>query len=323
MKLGTVLPDQTRKDVERRLQRGGIDFGGFVFRLALVSCLVFALLVLLVLVADVFDRGFGVLTDRGLDFLSAPLRTRADEAGIFQSLRGTFWIGVFVVALAFPFGIGAAIYLEEYAPDNRLTRLIDVNIRNLAGVPSVVYGILGFSIFVKAADGFFPGSVGDHAGKTTAAAGVTLAVLVLPIVIITSAEAIRAVPREIREASYGVGATQWDTIRTNVLPYAAPGILTGTLLSLARALGEAAPLILVGAVQGRLGSRTGFFEPEQLSEQFTAMPITITDWATKPANSGFVENTAAAIIVLLVVVLLANAVAILLRNRFENKRAGR
>jgi len=323
MKMGTVLHDQTRKDVEARLKRGRPDLGSLVFRIALLACLLFALVVLLVLVADVWSRGIGVLTDRGWDFLSAPLRTRADEAGVFQSLRGTFWIGVFVVLLAFPFGIAAAIYLEEYAPDNRLTRFIDVNIRNLAGVPSVVYGILGFSIFVKAADGFFPNSVVDHNGKTTAAAGVTLAVLVLPIVIITAAEAIRAVPRELREGSYGVGATKWDTIRTNVLPYAAPGILTGTLLSLARALGEAAPLILVGAVQGRLGSRTGFFEVEQLGEQFTAMPITITDWAQKPENSGFVENTAAAIIVLLVVVLIANTGAILLRNRFEKKRAGR
>ncbi|MGI9600393.1 MAG: phosphate ABC transporter permease PstA [Acidimicrobiales bacterium] len=323
MKLGTVLSPQTKKEVEKQLQSGGADLGGLLFRAALAACLLFALVVLLVLVADVLDKGLGVLTDRGWDFLSAPLRTRSDEAGVFQSLRGTFWIGVFVVALAIPFGIGAAIYLEEYAPDNRLTRFIDINIRNLSGVPSVVYGILGFSIFVKAANGFFPDSVGDHAGKTTAAAGVTLAVLVLPIVIITSAEAIRAVPREIREGSYGVGATKWDTIRTNVLPYAAPGILTGTLLSVARALGEAAPLILVGAVQGRLGSRTGFFELEQLGEQFTAMPITITDWATKPESSGFVANTAAAIIVLLLVVLLANTAAILLRNRFENKRAGR
>ena len=242
----------------------------------------FRSLVVAVLVITVLTDALPVLTDRLGDFLGAGSRTSADETGVFQGLRGTFWIGVTVTVLAFPIGISAAIYLEEYAAKNRFARFIDVNIRNLAGVPSVVYGILGFTIFVKLLDGFFPNTADAHAGKTTLAAGLTLAVLVLPIVIITSAEAIRAVPQPLREAGYGVGATKWEVIRHHVLPYAAPGILTGTLLSLARALGEAAPILLVGAVEGRLGSQAGFLDLGQLGEQFTAMPALITTFAGKP-----------------------------------------
>jgi phosphate transport system permease protein len=202
--------------------------------------------------------------------------------------------------------------MEEYAPKNRLTNFIDVNIRNLAGVPSIVYGILGFTIFVEALGGI-------TGGRSVIAAGLTLSVLVLPIVIITSAEAIRAVPDGLREAGYGVGATRWEVVRTQILPYAAPGILTGTVLSLARALGEAAPLILVGAVTNRLGSNPPILDVSSLQERFTAMPSVITSWAGMP-QEGFRANTAAAIIVLLVVVLIANAAAVLLRNKYEKKR---
>ncbi len=321
--LGTVADADVSQRVEQELAGRRVDVRGQAFRLGLLGLLSLALVILGVLLVDVLINSWSVLSDRPQQFLSEGLRSRPDEAGVFQGLRGTFWIGVFVIVFAFPIGLGAAIYLEEYAHhENRLARYIDLNIRNLAGVPSVVYGILGFTVMVKLFDGFYPASFDDHFGRTTAAAGATLAVLVLPIVIITSAEAIRAVPRELREAGYGVGATRWDVIRTNVLPYAAPGILTGTLLSLARALGEAAPLILVGAVQGKLGPNTGFFELEQLGEKFTAMPILITSYAQKPGDE-WVSVTAAAIVVLLAVVLLANAAAILLRNRFERKRSGR
>jgi len=268
----------------------------------------------------VITGGWSVFADRLSSFVANPSRSRPGEAGIFQGLRGTFWIGIFVILLTFPIGIGAAIYLEEYATDTWLTRSIDVNIRNLAGVPSVVYGILGFTIFVGVLNGVF-GDVSDSFGKTTAAGGLTLAVLSLPIVIITSAEAIRAVPDSLREAGYGVGATKWEVVRNHVLPYAAPGILTGTLLSLARALGEAAPLILVGAIRGRLGSRAGFFDLDQLGEQFTAMPIVITEYATKPGDD-WIPVTSAAIVILLVVVLTFNAAAVMLRNRFERNREG-
>jgi phosphate transport system permease protein len=298
--------------VRARLAGGRTDIGGRAFQVALLACLGFAFLVLGVLLWDVLTKGWDVLSERLGDFLSGRLSARPERAGVSQGLRGSFWIGVFVVGLAFPIGIAAAIYLEEYAPRSRFSRFIDVNIRNLAGVPSVVYGILGFAIFVKA----FGGLTG---GTTVMAAGITLAVLVLPIVIITSAEAIRAVPDSIREAGFGVGATRWEVVRSHVLPYAAPGILTGTVLALARALGEAAPLILVGAVTDFLGADTGVFDVSQLTEKFTAMPIVIFTWAGQPRDE-FRALTAAAIVVLLVVVLLANSAAILLRNRYEKRR---
>jgi phosphate transport system permease protein len=244
--------------------------------------------------------------------MTGTLKSIPGEAGIQQGLRGTFWIGVFTVVFAFPLGIAAAVYMEEYAPKNRLTNFIDINIRNLAGVPSIVYGILGFTIFVKVLGGV-------TGGRSVISGGLTLAVLVLPIVIITAAEAVRAVPNGLREAGYGVGATRWEVVRTQILPYAAPGILTGTVLALARALGEAAPLILVGAVTNRLGSNPPILDVSSLQERFTAMPSVITSWAGMPQD-GFREDTAAAIIVLLVIVLFANAAAVLLRNRYEKKR---
>jgi phosphate transport system permease protein len=298
--------------VRAGLTGGRADVRGRVFKVLLLSCLGFALLVLAVLLIDVVTTGWPVLSERLGDFLTGRLSSRPARAGVAQGLAGTFWIGVFVVCLAFPIGIAAAIYLEEYAPRSRVTRFIDVNIRNLAGVPSVVYGILGFAVFVKTM-GALTG------GRTIMAAGITLAVLVLPIVIITSAEAVRAVPDSIREAGFGVGATRWEVVRGHVLPYAAPGILTGTVLALARALGEAAPLLLVGAVTGFLGSDFALFDTTQIRERFTAMPMVIFTWAQKPQDE-FRALTAAAIVVLLVVVLLANSAAILLRNRYEKRR---
>jgi phosphate transport system permease protein len=305
---GDYAPDVVR----RQITGGRRDTSGAVFQSGLLVALGLALLVLAVLIYDVWTDGSSVLFDRFDSFISGTLQSRADVAGIAQGLRGTFWIGVIVVAFAFPLGIAAALYLEEYAAKTRLTRIIDLNIRNLAGVPSVVYGILGFTIFVK--------TMGDlTGGRSVISGGVTLAILVLPVVIITSAEAVRAVPTGLREAGFGVGATRWEVVRDHVLPYAAPGILTGTVLSLARALGEAAPLILVGAVTGRLGSNPGLLDVSSLDDRFTAMPNVITTWAGQP-DPDFRHNTAAAIIVLMVIVLFANSVAILLRNRYEKKR---
>jgi phosphate transport system permease protein len=321
MALTTLADPRTAERVAERLKGKRVNVPNAVFKGTLFACLLFALGVLAILLADVVTGGWSVFTDRLGSFLSSGVRSSPSASGVFQGLRGTFWIAVCVAVFAFPIGVGAAIYLEEYASQNRLTRFINLNIRNLAGVPSVVYGILGFTIFVRALDGFFPASLENHLGRTTLAAGLTLAVLALPIVVITSAEAIRAVPQSLREAGYGVGATKWEVIRSHVLPYAAPGILTGTLLSMARAIGEAAPLILVGAIRGRLGERSGFFDIGQLGEKFTAMPIVITEYATRPGNR-WIPVTSAAIVVLLVVVLLANAAAILLRNRFESKRGG-
>jgi phosphate transport system permease protein len=298
--------------VRRQLTQGGIDLTGKLFQAGLLSALVIALLVLVFLLADVWGDASTILPDRIGDLLSQQYVSRAARAGIFNALRGTFWIGVFTV-LSFPIGIAAAVYLEEYARRGRLTNFINVNIRNLSGVPSVVYGIFGLTILVERLESV-------TGGKTVIAAGITIAILVLPIVIITSAEAVRAVPGSLREGGFGLGATRWEVIRTQVLPYAAPGILTGTVLSLARALGEAAPLLLVGAVGERLSDNHGFLDLSQLQDSYTALPIAITDWTKRPLNSGFFELSAAAIIVMLVIVLFANSIAIVLRNRFEKKR---
>jgi phosphate transport system permease protein len=288
------------------------DHRGRFFKLLLLLSLGVTLGVLVALFVDVFGTGIPVFTNRASSFLSGGLRTNAERAGVFQAVRGTFWIGAFVVLLAFPVGVASAVYLEEYAAKGRFTRFLDVNIRNLAGVPSIVYGILGLTIFVKQLEGL-------TGGRTVMAAGITLAILVLPIVIITSAEAVRAVPSSLREAAYGVGATRWEVTRSQVLPYAMPGIITGTVLALARAIGEAAPLILIGAVTGLLPGKEGLLDPSQLHERFTALPIVIADWARTP-RAGFDELAAAAIIVMLVLVLVMNTVAIVLRTRYEKKR---
>lgn len=311
----------TVEAVRQRLSGRRVDAGGVLFQALLILALTMSVLVLVVLLVDVISGAWSILTTRLASFFSGTLQSQPEAAGISQGLRGSLYIGIFVVVLAFPIGIGAGIYLEEYAPRSRFTQFIDINIRNLAGVPSVVYGILGLAIFVGLL-ATLPDWLGGGpltGGRTVMSAGITLAILVLPIVIITSAEAIRAVPDSIREAGFGVGATRWEVVRAHVLPYAAPGILTGTVLSLARALGEAAPLILVGAVTGRLASGGGGVF-EALQERFTALPIIITTWAGRP-QSEFRDSLApAAIVVLLAVVLLANTAAILLRNRYEKKR---
>lgn len=326
MSLSTPLSiggTEAERAVRARLTGRHSDVLGVAFRLLLFGSLCTALLVLAVLVWDVATEGAGVFSGSRVEtFLYRGIvRPDADKAGVFQAIRGSFWIGVFVIGLAFPIGVAAAVYLEEYARKTRLNRLIDVNIRNLAGVPSVVYGILGLSIFVVGID-WLPagGALGDlTGGRTLLSAALTLSVLVLPIVIITAAEAIRAVPDNLREAGYGVGATRSEVIRTQVLPYALPGIVTGTVLSLARALGEAAPLYLLGAKTGLLPGRDTLLDPGQLKESFTALPVVIAEWSRTP-RAGFDEIAAAAIIVMLAIVLALNTVAIVLRNRYETRR---
>lgn len=302
-------------DVRARLTGKRVDTAGLAFKVLLLVALGMSVAMLGVLLVDVVISGSDILTGRLGAFLTGTLGSQAETSGVAQGIRGTFWIGVFVVTLAFPIGIGAAVYLEEYAAQNTFTRFLDVNIRNLAGVPSVVYGILGLSIFVQALERY---TGPDANGRTVISAGLTLAILVLPIVIITAAEAIRAVPNGIKEAGFGVGATRWEVVRSHVLPYAAPGILTGTVLALARALGEAAPLLLVGATSGFLSGGDSY-ALDALDERFTALPIVITNW-TAQFGPGFDTAAAAAIVVLLVIVLLANAAAIVLRNRYEGNR---
>lgn len=311
-----VARKAAHREVREQLTEGRRDVAGALFRILLLVALLLSVVILAVLLIDVVSGGRTVLTTRLGDFLAGSLRSQPEASGILQGLRGTFFIGVFTVLISFPMGIAAALYLEEYANQkSRLARFIDVNIRNLAGVPSVVYGILGLTIFVKALGGITGPNSG---GRSVVSAGLTLAILVLPIVIITSAEALRAVPQGLREAGFGVGATRWEVVRDHVLPFAAPGILTGTVLALARALGEAAPLILVGATTGYLTSGDSL-ALDTLRDRFTAMPIVITTWAGRPGED-WKAVTAAAIVVLLALVLVANAAAILLRNRFEKKR---
>ena len=312
-----IGPRAAERSVADQLTKGGVDWAGTVFKLLLILSLAFSVLVLVVLMVDVISAGAPVFAERFGDFMTGTLRTRAGEAGLSQGLVGSFWICAFVVLFAFPLGIGAALYLEEYATDSRFSRFVNVNIRNLAGVPSIVYGILGFTVFTKALQELT--SSEGAKGRTIVSAGLTLAILVLPIVIITASEAIRAVPNALREAGYGVGATRWEVIRAHVLPYAAPGIITGLILSLARALGEAAPLILVGATAGRLASDPSLLDVSQLRERFTALPIVVTEW-TKNPQEGFDEIAAAAIVVMLVIVVILNTGAILLRNHYEKKR---
>ncbi len=299
--------------VRQQIQGRRFDLRDFVFQAVLLLMLMFSLLILLVLLVNVFTKGWPVLGDRGSTFITSGISSfTPDSAGVLQGVIGSLVTLVFVLIFAIPLGIAAAIYLEEYASDTRLNRFINVNIRNLAGVPSIVYGLLGLALFVEVLKPMTN-------GPTMIAAGLTLAVLVLPIVIITSAEALRAVPYSIREAGYGVGATRWEVIRHHVLPSASPGILTGTVLALARALGETAPVLLVGAVTGFLASGgQSIFEQMSQPRGFTTLPSVIYQYSQLPQEA-FRQVASAAIIVLLAVILTANAAAIILRNRYERK----
>jgi phosphate transport system permease protein len=252
------------------------------------------------------------------DFVSRPQTSEAFTAGVRTAILGSLWTILFTILLAFPIGVGAAIYLEEYASDTWLNRLIQTNINNLAGVPSIVYGILGLAIFVRTLEPLTSGEVFGLVDPTTAngrtvlSAGLTLGLLVLPIIIINAQEAIRAVPRSLRNASYGVGATKWQTVWSHVLPNAMPGILTGTILAISRAIGETAPLVVVGA------STAISFDPSSPFAKFTTLPIQIYQWTSRPQDE-FRSLAAATILVLLILLLSLNAFAVLLRNRFSRK----
>ncbi len=294
--------------VRQRLTGRKTDLKSVLFEGLLLSMLLLSLAILITLLVDLVGGGITVFQERAGDFLGSGISSLPERAGVYQGIVGSFLMMLFVIVIAFPLGIGAAVYLEEYAPNTRFTRFITVNIRNLAGVPSVVYGLLGLAIFVELLSEV-------SGGRSIISGGVTLAILVLPIVIITASEALRAVPDSIREAGFGVGATRWEVVRSHVLPSAAPGILTGCVLSVSRALGETAPLLLVGATTGFLASGSLY---EQLYSPFTSLPTVIFAWAKEP-DPGFRELMSAAIIVLLAVILIANSAAIFLRNRYERK----
>ena len=309
----------TRQVVAQSLRGGRVNVGGLVFEALLLLALLASLGILITLIADIIAGAVPVFRDRGADFITSPLSLNGETAGVFSAIMGSVTLTIIVAAVAFPIGIGAAIYLEEYAPDNRVTRFINTNIRNLAGVPSIVYGLLGLAVVVKVVDAVGLGGAGTTNGRNVFAGGITMAILVLPITIITASEALRAVPDAIREAGFGVGATRWEVIRHHVVPSAAPGILTGTVLTLARAFGETAPLLLVGVATGFFTAGAGASIFERLTGKYTALPVVVFSWARQPSE-GFQDHLApAAIVVLLVVLFTANAAAIILRNRYERK----
>jgi phosphate transport system permease protein len=271
------------------------QFSYFVF---LASTLV-GIVVLAALVIQIVTQGIGWLN---WDFLNNFPSRRPENAGIKSAIYGTIWMMAFTAPIAFTLGVGTAIYLEEYAKKNWFTRFIQINISNLAGVPSIVFGILGLTLFVRAMD----------LGRSVLAGSLTMALLILPIIVVAAQEAIRAVPNELRHGSYAIGATKWQTIRRIILPAAIPGILTGNILALSRAIGETAPLIMIGALTFVA------FTPSTPFDGFTVMPIQVFNWISRP-QADFQYVAAAGIIVLLGMLILMNAFAIYLRNKFQKK----
>lgn len=270
-----------------------------VFQLLLLLSLLIGFLTLFVLLLDVVQEGAPRLRSEFFNNLDS---RRPSRAGIRPALVGTIWVMGLVSVISFPFGVGAAIYLEEFAKKNRFTSFIEVNISNLAGVPSVVYGLLGLAVFVRFMS----------LGRSVLAGALTLVLLILPVIIVASREALRAVPDSIRQGAYAVGATTWQSVWHQTFPASLPGILTGVILGLSRAIGEAAPLITLGAL-----TYVNFI-PNHPLDRFTAMPIQIYSWVSRPQPE-FQEVAAAGIILLLGVLLTMNAVAVFLRNRYEKR----
>nr|MBO2508443.1 phosphate ABC transporter, permease protein PstA [Bacillota bacterium] len=264
-----------------------------------LGAVVVGLGVLVVLLFDVLRDGAGTLTWTFLD--SFPSR-RWQQAGFKAAIFGSVYLLVLVAVISFPLGVGAAVYLEEYARRSAMTRFVEINIANLAAVPSIVYGLLGLGVFVR--------TLG--LGRSLLAGALTMSLLILPVIITAAREAIRAVPASIREGAYALGASRWQVVRHHVLPMALPGILTGTILALSRAIGETAPLIAIGALTYVA------FVPESVFDPFTAMPIQIYNWVSRP-QQGFHAIAASGILVLLVVMLGFNALAIVLRARMQRR----
>nr|WP_157294809.1 phosphate ABC transporter permease PstA [Bhargavaea sp. CC-171006] len=270
-----------------------------VFKTLFFMATLVALLVLGILFYRILSQGIGFLS---ADFFQNFASRFPEKAGIKAALVGSLWLMAVVAPVSMFHGIGTAIYLEEYAKKNRVNDFIRMNISNLAGVPSVVFGLLGLTIFVRAL----------ALGNSILAAGFTMSLLILPVIIVAAQEAIRAVPQHVREASYGMGATKWQTIVRVVLPSAIPGILTGSILALSRAVGETAPLIVIGVpviIQ---------FLPSGVMDTFTALPMQIYDWAKRP-QADFQKVASAGIIVLMAFLLLMNSIAVLIRNKFQKR----
>lgn len=268
-----------------------------LFRLLCVSCLALPLLMLAYLLGRLVVDAWPRLS---LAFLTGFPSRRAEDAGILPGIVGSLYLILLTIALALPVGVGAAIYLEEFGRRRRLAQLIEVNIANLAGVPSIIYGLLGLEVFVR-----FMGL-----GRSLIAGAATLALLVLPVIIMSTREALRTVPESLREAAVGLGATRWQVVRRIVLPQAVPGIMTGSILAVSRAIGETAPLVVIGALTFIT------FLPDGPTAPFTALPIQIFNWVSRP-QAAFAANAAAGILVLMITLLALNAVAIYLRERMQ------
>ncbi len=266
------------------------------------SLILISLLILLILLVDIFIDGLPRLN---LSFLTSFPSRRPEQAGIYAALIGSLYLILLTAFFSILLGVGAAIYLEEYAPKNWLTRLIELNIANLAGVPSIIYGLLGLQLFVRVL----------NLERSLISGALTLTLLILPVIIISSREALRRVPRTIRDASIALGATKWQTIYHQVLPVAIPGVMTGCILAFSRAIGETAPLITMGALTYVA------FVPDSLYSPFTAIPIQAFNWLSRPQEA-FHANAAAAIMILLIMLLSMNALAVFIRNRFEKQLPG-
>jgi len=264
-----------------------------------IACTLLGLVLLLIFLGNIFMDGIQRINWSFL--INLPSRS-PEKAGIYTALMGSIWILSLTTIIALPIGIAAAIYLEEYAKKNKLSSILEVNISNLAGVPSIIYGLLGLEVFVRILE----------MGASVLAGSFTLALLILPIVIVSTREAIKAVPKSIRDASFAMGASKWQTVYLQVLPASFGGILTGVILALSRAVGETAPLIVIGALAYVP------FAPLTPMDQFSVLPIQIFNWITRP-QSGFVENAAAAIIILLLITFVMNGIAVYFRNKWQKK----
>ena len=273
-----------------------------VFQIWGLIATLIGIVLLALFIGDIFMDGIQRLN---LDFLTSLPSRMADQSGIKTAMAGSIWILGLTAVISFPLGVSAGLYLEEYAKKNRFSSFLEMNISNLAGVPSIIYGLLGMHIFVRTL-GF---------GTSVLAGAFTLALLILPIIIVATREAVKAVPSSIREASYGLGASKWQTIWYQVLPASFGGILTGVILALSRAVGETAPLIAIGALAYVP------FVPSSPMDDFSVLPIQIFDWTSRPQHE-FVINAAAAILVLLAITLLMNGIAVILRNRWQKKLTG-
>ena len=274
-----------------------------VFTALVTAAALVGIVVLVVLLVDVARDGSSMLS---LNFLTSfPSQIFPENGGIYPALVGSLWLLGLTFLISVPLGLGAAVYLEEYAEDTLVNRIIEINISNLAGVPSIIYGLLGLGIFVQLLAPI-------TGGGSVLSGALTLSLLILPVIIVATREALRAIPGSIREGGYALGATRWEVIRSHLLPMALPGALTGIILALSRAIGEAAPLLVVGVSLYQTYATAGPFDG------YMALPTQIYDWISRPQQV-FQDSAAAGIVVIMVVLLLANSVAIVLRNRYQRR----